>query len=75
MITTRFWMYNQRICLDHFEHDKAMGGDMYARFAACYSKNTGNSISSHREKLGQHVKVLTAENPVTAVMPKVKQDC
>ena len=64
-----------RICLDHFDRDKATEGHMYARFAACYLKNTGNSISSHCAKLGQHVKVLTAENPVTAVMPKVKQDC
>ena len=60
-----------RICLDHFERDKAMGGDMYARFAACYLKTSGNHASLHHDQLGQHMQQHVEEGSVTADMLKV----
>lgn len=41
------------ICLAHFERDKAAGGDMYARFAACYLKLSGVNSKQYPEKLQQ----------------------
>lgn len=64
-----------RICLAQFERDKAMGGDMYARFAGCYLKNTGNHINLQHDQLGQHTKEHAEEALVTADMAKVSKRC
>ena len=44
------------LCLAHFERDQAAGGDMYARFAACYLNLAGQHQQHQPHKLAQDMK-------------------
>lgn len=60
------------ICLAHFERDKAAGGDMYARFAACYLKLSGVKSSQYNpEKLQQDMKEHDEGSKIDQGTPKV----